>query len=179
MIRFMPRDAIAISAAAAGLSALLILAPQATSAQEARFRIDARWISNEIEPLQASRNVQMSLMVTLKNGKTVREDSEHRAGNRRARASHSSRETDFGEEGGRRAPIVWKVVNEHTLVRLAGWPSHTFAIWVRTNGSASCTATLEWRLKPGFQAYEGWARRRHTPIRFTEPSSPSADCTVL
>ena len=158
---------------------LLGLLPQIASAQEARFRIDARWVTNEIEPRQASRNVQMSLTVTLKNGKTVREDSEHRAGNGRARASHSSRETDFGEEGGRRAPIVWKVVNENTLVRLAGWPSHTFAIWVRTNGSTSCSATLEWRLKPGFQVYEGWARRRHTPIRFAEPSSPSADCTVL
>lgn len=158
---------------------LLGLVPQATSAQEARFRIDARWITNEIEPLQTSRNVQMSILVTLKNGKTVHEDTELRAGNRRMRSSRRSRETDFGEDGGKRAAITWKVVNETTLVRLTGWPSHTFAIWVRTNGSTSCTATLEWRLKPGFRAYEGWARHRRTPIRFTEPSSPSADCTVL
>lgn len=153
--------------------------PQIASAAEVRFRIDAQWITNEIEPSQAARNVHMSITMTLKNDKTVQEDAQYRTGNRRARLSHWSRETDFGEEGGKRAPVMWKVVNESTLVRLVGRPSHTFAIWVRTNGSTSCTATLEWRLKPGFRTYEGWARHRQIPIKFTEPSAPSARCEVL
>lgn len=164
---------------------MLGLLPQTASAQEVRFRINASWVVNEFEPSLHVLNMQMSLALTLKNGKTVQEDvqytvqedKKYRNGNRPAYLSHQSKETDFGKARGERVPVVWKVVNERTLARLVAWPSHTFAIWIRTNSDMSCTATLEWRLKPGFQAYEG--RRRNMPIRYSEPSSPSAQCEVL
>ncbi|MCP4558983.1 MAG: hypothetical protein GY873_36360 [Bosea sp.] len=152
---------------------------QSALAGEVRFRIDGHWISNQIEPQQASSAVLMRIWLTLKDGKALHERVERRQGTRTMDLALALRETEFGKENGRRGPVVWKVVNDTTLVRLNGWPSHTFAIWVRTNGGTSCTATLEWRLKPGFTAYEGWDRRLKAPIRYSEPSAPGATCVVL
>lgn len=158
------------------LSALLV--PSAADA-EARFRVTASWVENQIEPEERARNMHFTYLITLGNDKKVREISQMHLERRRAGPADQSRESQLGETGGGRALTQWKVVNESTLVRLTGWPSHTFAIWLRTQGDRSCTASLEWRLKPGFTIYESWSSIRGQYRKFTEPAWPRATCEVL
>lgn len=163
---------------AAGLLTLVGLSPQTAFAKEAKFRITATWIFNYVEPKPRSALAQSSHLVTLKSDGTVTERTETRIGNGWPGANLI--ETD-AELGGSRNPRrkVWKVVNETTLVRLLARDSHTFAIWLRTQGQDSCTATLEWRLKPGFTLYDSPKRPGKPQARFTEPSAVNARCDVL
>lgn len=159
--------------------ACLGLLPQAASAEEAKFRITATWIINYVEPKPRSVLTRRSYFVTLKGDGTVQERLESVTGNKSS--GRRSRELDkgLGEVGGERRFTTWKVVNETTLVRLVARESHTFAIWVRTQGKDACTATLEWRLKPGFTLYDVLKKKGKPQARFTEPSWPNARCDVL
>ncbi len=163
------------------LPTFLLLAltfPTAANA-EAKFRLTVFWIDNEIEPEERVRNMHFTYLITLGNDRKVREFVEMHRQMRRAGPSPQSREAPLGEVAAGRALNQWKVVNESTLVRLTGWPSHTFAIWLRMQGDKSCTASLEWRLKPGFTVYESWGSGRSRYRKFTEPTWPSAKCEVL
>lgn len=165
--------------AAAGLLAVMAGLPQTASADEAKFRITATWIFNYVEPKPRSVMAQSSHLVTLKRDGTVTERTETTVGN--GWPSANLVETEAGLGGGHGGPRrkVWKVVNETTLVRLLARESHTFAIWLRTQGRDSCTATLEWRLKPGFTLYDSPKRPGKPQARFTEPSAVNARCDVL
>jgi hypothetical protein len=143
-----------------------------TFAQEARFRLSLAWTVTEIEPAQRTRLASRTLTVALGKGGAVREHVNRNRGGR-----GRVREGALGDDLDARAR--WKVLNETTLLRLVAERSHTFAIWLRTDGARSCWATLEWRLKPGFAAYEGWARRRDVPIRYRQPTVQQATCEVL
>ena len=159
--------------------ALFLLWSQNACASEAKFRITATWIFNYVEPKPRSVLAQSSYLVTLKRDGTVTERTETTIGNGWPGASLV--ETEAGLGGDRSGPRrkVWKVVNETTLVRLLARDSHTFAIWLRTQGQDSCTATLEWRLKPGFTLYDSPKRPGKPQARFTEPSAVNARCDVL
>ncbi|WP_332682898.1 hypothetical protein [Bosea sp. (in: a-proteobacteria)] len=160
-------------------SLLLALSFPAAAHAEAKFRLAVFWIDTEIEPEERVRNLHFTYLVTLGADKKVREVIERHPAIRRAGPSSQSREAQLGEVDGGRALNQWKVVNENTLVRLTGCPSHTFAIWLRTQGDRSCTASLEWRLKPGFTVYESWGSGRSRYRKFAEPTWPSAKCEVL
>ena len=163
----------------AALLALLGLFSQEASAEEAKFRITTTWIVNYVEPKPRSVMTRTTYFVTLKRDGSVTEQTEKRIGNGWAGASLLETDSELG--GGRSAPgrKVWKVVNETTLVRLLARDSHTFAIWLRTQGKDSCTATLEWRLKPGFTLFEAPKKPGKPVVRFAEPSWPNARCDVL
>jgi hypothetical protein len=163
----------------AGLLVLLGLWPQAVSANEAKFRITATWIINYVEPKARSVLTRRSYTVTLKRDGTVTERLERTTGNGWAGSTLLELDKELGEVGGKRRSTTWKVVNETTLVRLVARESHTFAIWLRTQGTDSCTATLEWRLKPGFTLFEAPTKPNRPQIRFAEPSWPNARCDVL
>jgi hypothetical protein len=157
-------------AAFAGLS---LLGPATdTLAQEARFQLLLAWTVPEIAPEERSRLASRTLTVILGKGGTVREEINRNHGGR-----GRVREGALGD--GLDARAHWKVLNENTLLRLVAERSHTFAIRLQTDGARSCSVTLEWRLKPGFTAYEGWARRRDVPIRYRQPTVQQAACTVL
>lgn len=158
---------------------LLGLVPQATSAKEATFRVTATWIANLVEPRQRSVLNRYSYTVTLRDNGSVEERVESTIGNGWAGSSISQTEADLGAGHGKSGRKTWKVVNETTLVRLVARESHTFVVWLRTQGKDSCTATLEWRLKPGFTLYESPKRKGKPLVRFTEPSWPNARCDVL
>lgn len=165
------------TACGAALTATLLLLPQAADTKEAQFRITATWITNYVEPRQRSVISKRSYTVTLNANGNVEERVESWIGNGWAGSSVVRTDTDLGDSAPRRK--AWKVVNETTLVRLLARPSHTFVIWLRTEGDRSCTATLEWRLKPGFTVFEGPKRQGRQQARFTEPSWPNARCDVL
>ncbi|MEI5666739.1 hypothetical protein WBO78_17450 [Bosea sp. CCNWLW174] len=141
-------------------------------AQEARFRLSLAWTVPEIAPEQRTRLASRTLTVILGKGGAVREEVNRNRGGR-----GRVREGALGDDLDARAR--WKVLNENTLLRLVAERSHTFAIWLRTDGTRSCSVTLEWRLKSGFTAYEGWARRRDIPIRYSQPKVEQATCEVL
>ncbi|MCP4558981.1 hypothetical protein [Bosea sp. (in: a-proteobacteria)] len=165
--------------AVAGLLAAMVHLPQAASAEEAKFRITTSWIVNYVEPKPRSVMQQNSYFVSLKSDGTVTERTETRIGNGWPGANLLETDTELGggDRGQRRK--VWRVVNETTLVRLLARESHTFAIWLRTQGKDSCTATLEWRLKPGFTLFESPKKPGKPVVRFAEPSWPTARCDVL
>lgn len=156
--------------AIASLLGLQAISP--ATAQEARFQLSLAWTVTEIEPEQRTRLASRTLTVILGKGGAVREDVNRNRGGR-----GRVREGALGDDLDARAR--WKVLNETTLLRLVAERSHTFAIWLRTDGVRSCSVTLEWRLKPGFTAYEGWARRRDIPIRYSRPTIQQATCEVL
>lgn len=160
-------------------AALLLLLPFASAANaEARFRLSLAWVTPVIEPRLGDRLVQASFTVTLADKGKVTETLTRTSGRRR-QSSFREREADLGDELGGRSSAQWRVLNESTLVRVAARPSHTFAIWLRTDGSRSCTVSLEWRLKPGFTAFEGRSRRDGEPRRYTQPRVQEATCEVL
>lgn len=169
----------ALHSSGAALLALFLLWSQVASADEATLRITATWIINYVEPKPRSVLTRRSYFVTLKSDGTVKERLESVTGNKSS--GRRSRELDkgLGEVGGERRFTTWKVVNETTLVRLVARESHTFVIWVKTQGKDACTATLEWRLKPGFTLYDVLKKRGKPQARFTEPSWPNARCDVL
>lgn len=149
------------------------------AAQTARFRVIVSWTLNEIEPKQKSRSTSSTYLVTLHGGKSVSEQVTRQFGRRARDVRQSTREAALGEDQDRRFPTQWKVVNETTLLRLSGRRSHTFAIWLRTDGSRSCSVTAEWRLKPGHSVYETWAPGRKVKMLFTEPTDQRTSCEVL
>ncbi len=149
-----------------------------TAHAEVRFRLSLAWVTPVIEPRPGDRLVQASFMVTLADKGKVTETVSRTSGRRR-QSSFQEREADLGDELGGRSGAQWRVLNESTLVRVAARPSHTFAIWLRTDGSRSCTVSLEWRLKPGFTAFEGRSRRDREPRIYTQPRVQEATCEVL
>ena len=161
---------------AAAVSLLGLQAVSSASAQEARFQLSLAWTVPETAPQQRIKASSRTIMVTLGKGGTVREVvSRNRGGRKRAGRLH---EGALGDELDG-SPARWKVLNESTLLRLKAERSHTFAIWLRTDGARSCSVTLEWRLKPGFTTYEGWARRRDLAVRYNQPTVQQATCEVL
>ena len=152
--------------------ALLGLGAQEAAAGDVTFRIRTAWAFNYIEPPRKSYQTLTTFFVTLKADGSITERLE-------AGSSVGEADTMLGEARGGRGSITWKVVNETTLVRLLARDSHTFAIWVRTQGKDSCTATLEWRLKPGFTSYEIRNRSGKVTARFSDPGWPTARCDVL
>ncbi|WP_146170251.1 hypothetical protein [Bosea sp. 124] len=158
------------------LATLLSSLATESRAQEVKFRITAGWTVHETSPRTTSRQANFVYLVSLR-GRTVRELLEREVGE--SGSTTFEQEGKLGVSGDEISPTQWKVINSSTLVRLQAWKSHTFAIWLRTQGPTSCTASLEWRLKPGFTAYESWAPRRRTMIHSTEPSWPTAKCEVL
>lgn len=157
------------------LSGLFVSAAHA----EARFRLSLAWVTPIVEPRPHDRLVQTSFIVTLADKGKVTEAVTRTTGRRRQSVSMQEREADLGDELGGRSGAQWRVLNESTLVRVAARPSHTFAIWLRTDGSRSCTVSLEWRLKPGFTYFEGRSRRGREPRFFTQPRVEAATCEVL
>lgn len=155
------------------VAACLSLLPQAVSAAgDVTFRIRAAWAFNYIEPQRRSYQTLTTFFVTLKANGSITERVESGSAVNEADAT-------LGEARGGRGSVTWKVVNETTLVRLRAYTSHTFAIWVRTQGKDSCTATLEWRLKPGFTNYEARIKSGKVIAKLSEPMWPSARCDVL
>jgi len=161
----------------AALACLALLgAIRPALAQEARFLLSLAWTVPEIEPRERTKPASRTITVILGKGGTVREVvSRNRGGRQRAGRLH---EGALGDELDG-SPARWKVLNETTLLRLKAERSHTFAIWLRTDGARSCSVTLEWRLKPGFTVYEGWARRRDLAVRYSQPTVQQATCEVL
>ena len=161
------------------IAAATLLCPQAISpalAQEVRFQLSLAWTVPEIEPRERIRPASRTITVILGKGGAVKEEvSRNRGGRQRAGRVH---EGALGDELDG-SPARWKVLNETTLLRLKAERTHTFAIWLRTDGARSCSVTLEWRLKPGFTAYEAWARRRDIAIRYNQPTVQQATCEVL
>ena len=161
------------------LPPLALMSPPAAQSSEAKFRITTTWTVNYVEPRSRSVMTQNSYFVTLKSDGTVTERTETRIGNGWPGANLLETDTELGGGDGRPRRKVWKVINDTTLVRLLARNSHTFAIWLKTQGKDSCTATLEWRLKPGFTLYDSPRRKGKPQARFTEPSSVNARCDVL
>jgi len=157
----------------------LLNCPSEGWANEARFRVTLSWVTNFVEPKPRSVRVQQSFIVTLHPNGRIEERSERRVGNGWPDARLTKREASLGEIGGKRAPVLWKVVDDKTLVRLLGRASHTFAIWVTAQDKDSCTARMEWRLKTGFSLYENRNGNDRVTGRFSEPSWPTARCDVL
>ncbi|PTM42355.1 hypothetical protein [Bosea sp. 124] len=173
----MSKSLIAIILAACPLVALAH-AP-AAMAQDVQFRLSVAWTVEVIEPEPRSRLAGGTFLLTLGKGGKVTElftDNQRRRGRGR---SARLKEGELGEDIDGRFVSQWKVVNERTLVRLVARPSHTFAIWLKTDGARSCTVSLEWRLKPGFTSYEGWSRRREIRTKFLQPTVQHARCEVL
>lgn len=160
-------------------SLLLALAFPAAANAEARFRLSLSWVTHEIEPVERARSVQSTFLVTLSDKGKVTEAFTRTGGGRRRNTMTREREAGLGDELGGRFAAQWKVVNQNTLVRVAARPSHTFAIWLRTDGRNACSISVEWRLKPGFSVYEGWSRGRQVETRFSHPTLQHASCEVL
>lgn len=152
--------------------ACFCLLPQAASAADVTFRIRTAWAFNYVAPPRKSYQMLNTFFVTLKADGSITERIEEGSGVRETGSV-------LGHARGGRGSVTWKVVNETTLVRLVAATSHTFAIWVRTQGKDSCTATLEWRLKPGFTNYEVRDRSGKVTAKLSEPIWPSARCDVL
>lgn len=166
-----------LAPAALACLALLGPLPQAASANEAKFRITASWIVNYIEPQQRSAMVNYEYTVILREGGKIEERVVSRVGQNWRGDRLMQAEASLGN--GVRPEKIWKVVNETTLVRLVARNSHTFAIWLRTQGKDSCSATLEWRLKPGFTAFEEPQKPGKPVLRFSEHSWLNVRCDVL
>lgn len=149
----------------------------AALAQDAQFRLSLAWTVEEIEPDVRSRLQGGTFLVTLGKGGKVTEQFTRSHG-RRAKRSRF-REGELGDDMDGRFVARWKVVNQNTLVRLLAMPSHTFAIWVKTDGGHACTVSLEWRLKPGQASYDGWLQRGDRMIRFKDPTVQQAQCEAL
>lgn len=167
---------------ALGLLTAACTAPLATSAaqaQEVRFRATISWIQHEIEPTKRSRPTSSTYLVTLRGGRSVSEEFTRQYGQRAGQVRHASRATKLGEDMKGRFATQWTVINEHTLLRVTARPTHTYAIWLRTDDGRSCTVSAEWRLKPGFSLYETWAPKRGTKMLFSQPTDLETSCEVL
>lgn len=146
-------------------------------AQDARFHLALAWTIPEIEPQERAVRTNRTIMVVLSKGGIVTEEVTRHGGRSAGRGRIRTQEGSLGSEVDGRA--LWKVLNENTLLRLVAERSHTFAIRLRTDGARSCSVTLEWRLKPGFTAYEDWTRGLDTPVRYRQPIVRQSTCTVL
>lgn len=156
--------------AAACLAAFSLAMP--VCAQEARFQLALAWTEPEIGdvPSRFRRTIDVTLGQQGKVTEQVRRGSPGRGRQGHAQSGVLGEDIDGRHKG------HWKVVNERTLVRLTAERSHTVAIWLTHDGAGSCSVRLEWRLKPGFTAYERWGVRREGTVRFGQPVVEHASC---
>ncbi|MBR3191902.1 hypothetical protein [Bosea sp. (in: a-proteobacteria)] len=144
-------------------------------AQEARFQLYLSWTEPEIdgEPNEIVRTIYLTLGKDGKVTEQVRRDGLGRRG------PGLSQQGILGEDIEGRVKGRWKVVNAGTLVRLTAERSHTFAIWLTTDGKGSCSVRLEWRLKPGFKTYERWDPREQDTVEFGQPVVNRTSCSAF
>lgn len=154
---------------------ILLGAARPVLAQEARFQLYLSWTEPEIddEPNEIVRTIYLTL------GKDGRIAEQIRRGGLGKRRPGQFQEGVLGDDlNGQRAGR-WKVVNAGTLVRLTAERSHTFAVWLTTDGKGSCSVRLEWRLKPGFKTYERWDPREQDTVRFGQPVVNRTSCSAF
>lgn len=153
----------------------LLGAARPALAQEARFQLYLSWTEPEIddEPNEIVRTINLTLGKDGRVTEQIRRDAPGRGPPRLSQQGALGGDVD-GRVQGR-----WKVVNTATLVRLTAERSHTFAIWLTTDGKGSCSVRLEWRLKPGFKTYERWDLREQDTVKFGQPVVNHASCTAF
>lgn len=154
---------------------VLLGAVRPALAQEARFQLYLAWTEPEIdgEPNEIVRTIYLTLGKDGKVAEQVRRDG---LGRRRPGLSQQG---VLGEDVEGRVKGRWKVVNAGTLVRLTAERTHTFAIWLTTDGKGSCSVRLEWRLKPGFKTYERWDPREQDTVEFGQPVVNRTSCSAF
>jgi hypothetical protein len=154
--------------AAVGLLSLALLGTGATAASAAEIIVSWTSVQHEIRPRQATWRVAVNVRLTLRGGNTISESTQSESGQRR---TGSTREGQFRQAiagGQNRVNVTWRVQDARTLVRTSDLPQHTLTVRVTTTADTSCTASVSYRLKPGFREYRG------TRISNGEPTFMSA-----
>ena len=108
-----------------------------------RIQIDWQEVMDRVSPAPESNiHVSRRISLVLKGGNQVDQDFSSSAGRYQ---QSSSKAMTLG--GG-----VWHVGSTNTLVRQDDFPHHVRTISVRVSGKA-CTASVAFRLKPGYRDY--------------------------
>src|SRR5438132_1621760 len=108
-----------------------------------RIRIDWQEVMDRVSPAPESNiHVSRQISLVLKGGNQVDQDFSSAAG--RYQQSSSKAVTLGG---------VWRVGSANMLVRQDDYPRHVRTISVRVSGKG-CTASVAFRLKPGYRDYQ-------------------------
>jgi hypothetical protein len=108
-----------------------------------RIQIDWQEVMDRVSPAPESNiHVSRRISLVLKGGNQVDQDFSSTAGRYQ---QNSSKAMTLG--GG-----VWYVGSTNTLVRQDDYPHHVRTISVRVSGKG-CTASVAFRLKPGYRDY--------------------------
>ncbi|WP_156640221.1 hypothetical protein [Bosea sp. PAMC 26642] len=164
--------------------ALVIVAaalfPTVAVAQNAQFRLTMAWTQDPTEAGERSRLVMSRLLVTLMPGAKVLESYTRLRGGRPGRRTRVQ-EGELGEDFSGVIVGRWRVLNAHSLIRLAAHTTHTFTIRLTTDGLRSCSIALEWRAKDGVSTLVEQRQTRRGPRvdSFTQPTVHQANCEVM
>lgn len=156
--------------AAAGMMA--VLAPLSAAAQAVDFQLYLSWTEPRIS--DKPTDIVQTIYLTLNKDGSVKERV--RQNGLRRRKYYQAQEGALGADLDGQRAARWKVVNEGTLVRLIAERTHTFAVWLTTDGKGSCAVKMEWRLKPGFKTYERWDLREQGTVMFGQPVPGYSSC---
>lgn len=168
---------VAIQIASAGC---VIAGLTTNAASAAEFRIWLDWTIRETSPHPTTHYAGLEISVVLSDGNRFRERMTRKMPGGRSREFTTNSADALGNEfSARSTKQAWRVVDERTLVRLAALRTHTWAMWLTTDGGRSCSVRVEWRLKPGEEAFEAWAPQRRIRFRFVEPQVRNATCEVI
>jgi hypothetical protein len=124
----------------------ITLFPRASSAQDVVVRISYVEIHDRYLPRPELTSTSVQSEVRLNSDGSIQQNEARVSG------SASGSQTDamrLGADAGKR----WKVAGEHQLLNIVDYITYSRSILVTVNG-ASCTAAIDYKLKPGATVYQ-------------------------
>jgi len=138
------------------ISMSLLLATSARAAGDLVFDINYVDECEEVSPNVANFPVTQHVVVTLHDGNRV---TERRNWQSPRQSGAIATEGAMGAEvtAGRIA-VAWHVQSQNSLIRYRTFPQHVEELHIAVSGQ-SCKATVQHRLKPGFNTFERFGRQ--------------------
>ena len=163
------------------LVAVAVMAAGFSGAGEAgavEFVISYVEVQNEVRPKQATWSVNKSVTVKLHGGNAISDSYSARTTS--GYSASLSGEGKFRDSmvQGARSQTSWRVQDSNTLVRTWARAQHTETMRLSVSGK-SCSATISYRLKPGFREYMTLAIRDRQPLYFSSISAQNISCRAV
>ena len=133
---------------------LLLLAAGSIGDRAAAAEIVVSWteVQQEVRPRPGFNRVSKSIRLSLRGGNVISDSFVATNGPKssyRTNAGRLGNSIDFSSE----SKATWSVKDSKSLVRTQDRAQHASVITVTTQSDTSCSATISYALKPGFQEY--------------------------
>lgn len=154
-------------------AALLLIATQVASLAaegDTVIRVQTTSYSVRVRPSPIQGNATWTYNISLQGGRKITE-AINTSGTRPLNASN------IRELGGSEKNVSYRVVDASTIQRIYNAPTHVSTITIKVDGK-SCTASVNYELKPGQKEYQTYSVTLGTLAFYSELRPVNTTCTI-